>query len=98
MRTRALLGHGKMTEERLRSIVESWLTSRTQWLALLPSPLLEQVNTLGTDGSTSLMDLVDILMQWYDTLPKRDQERFWILSLDFVMLATSLGTPSRVSN
>lgn len=98
MRTRALLGYGKMTEERLKSIVESLLTSRTQWLALLPSPLLEQVNTLGTDGSMSQTDLVGTLMQWYDTLPKREQEKFWTLSLDFVMLATSHGTPSRVSN
>lgn len=98
MRTRALLGHGKMTEERFRSIVESWLTSRMQWLALLPSPLLEQVNTLGTDGSMSQTDLVGTLMQWYDTLPKREQEKFWTLSLDFVTLATSHGTPSRVSN
>lgn len=98
MRTRALLGHGKMTQERLQSIVESWLTSRTQWLALLPSPLLEQVNTLGTDGSMSQMELVATLMDWYDTLPKKEREKFWTLSLDFVMLATSHGTPSRVSN
>ena len=98
MRTRALLGHGKMTEERLQSIVGSLLTSRTQWLALLPSPLLEQVNTLGTDGSTSLMDLVDTLMQWYDTLSPKQRVKLWILIVDFLTIGTPVGTPSRELN
>jgi hypothetical protein len=95
MRQMALLGHGRMTEERLRSIVESYVTSRAQWLALLPSPLLEQLNTLGTDGSMSQMDLIATLMDWYDTLDSKGKAKFMMMSLDFVTLVTPHGMPSR---
>lgn len=95
-RKAALRGLEKTTEENLLCIVESYLTSRAQSLALLPSPILEQLNTLGKDGSTSPTALIDTLMQWYDTCSSKERTKFWTMSLDLLMLPTLLGTPSRV--
>jgi hypothetical protein len=94
-RTKALLALEKMTPGKLQSIVESFLTSRMQYEELLQSALSEPLSTLGTDGSTSLMDTIDTLMRWYDTLPKREKVKFWTLSLDFITISTPLGIPSR---
>jgi hypothetical protein len=97
-RRKALLELEKTTPEKLQSIVESFLTSRQQYAELLGSALSEPLNMLGTDGATSLMATIDILMDWYDTLPKRQKVKFWTLSLDFIMISTVLGTPSREQN
>jgi hypothetical protein len=94
-RQKALLGHGKMTPEKLRSIVESFLTSRAQYQELLQSALSEPLNTLGMGGASSLTDTIDILMDWYDTLTPKQRVKFWTLSLDFITISTPLGTPSR---
>lgn len=89
------LGLSNLTVEKLRSIVEGLATSREQFLASLPSQLSEQLNTPGTAGDMSLMDLIDTLMRWYDTLPQRQKVKLWTQILDFSMLLTVLGTPSR---
>jgi hypothetical protein len=87
-----------MTPERLLSLREALVTSQGQLLELLPSQTLEQLNTLGEGGVTSITELIATLMQWYDTLPPKLKERFWILSLDFLTLGTLPGMPSREQN
>lgn len=87
-----------MTRESLLSFAEQLLTSQDQYQVLLPSLVSERLSTLGTDGSTSLKELVDTLMAWYDTLSRREREKFWTLSLDFLTIFTSRGTPSREPN
>jgi hypothetical protein len=57
--------------------------------------LSEPLSTLGTDGATSLMDTIDTLMASYDTWPLKLKVKFWTLSLDFIMISTPLGMPSR---
>lgn len=87
-----------MTLESLRSLKEQLLTSQEQFQELLPSQLSEHLNTLGTGGETSVMESIDTLMQWYDTLSTKQKVKFWTLNLDFLMLGTPLGTPSRELN
>jgi hypothetical protein len=94
-RKKALLGHEKMTQEKLLSIVESFLTSRMQYQEFLSSAFSERLSMLGMDGVTSQTDTIAILMDWYDTLSKKQKEKFWTLSLDFITISTPLGTPSR---
>lgn len=97
-RTRLQVVPSNMMEEKLQSFVDSLTTSQEQWKGLLPSQLSEQVSMLGKGGRVSVMDTIDTLTQWYDTLSKKEKETFWILTLDFSMLLTPLGTPSRDSN
>jgi ABC-type Mn2+/Zn2+ transport system ATPase subunit len=97
-RQKVLLGLGKMTPEKLQSIAEGLATSRKQFLEYLPSQLSEQLNMPGTVGDMSMMDLIDTLMQWYDTLQQKHREKLWTLILDFPMLLTLHGTPSRDLN
>src|ERR1700761_1823290 len=94
-RKASLLGQSNMTPEKLLSLREALVTSQSQLREWLPSQVLAQLNTLGTDGGTSLTGLIDTLMQWYDTLPPKQKEKFWTLSLDFLTLGTWLGAPSR---
>jgi hypothetical protein len=84
-----------MTPESLLSLKAQLLTSQMQLKELLPSVASEQLSTLGTGGVTSMMELIDTLMQWYDTLSPKQREKFWTLSLDFLMLGIAPGTPSR---
>jgi len=53
---------------------------------------------LGKDGSEFQTDTIDTLTQWYDTLSTKEKEKFWTLIVDFFMLHTPHGTPSRASN
>lgn len=85
-----------MTKESRRSLGECLYNSQEQWKSLLPSQLSAQLNTLGKTGEGSTMQLRDTLMQWYDTLSPKQKEKFWTMSLDFIMLGTPLGAPSRV--
>jgi hypothetical protein len=94
-RKKALLALERMTQERLLSIVESFLTSRQQYEALLWSALSEHKSTRGMGGVTSLTDEIGTLMACYDTWTTKQKERFWMLSLDFITISTPLGTPSR---
>jgi hypothetical protein len=87
-----------MTAEKLQYLGAQFLTSLGQFQQLLPSALSEQVNMLGKDGSPSLTDTIDTLMQWYDTLSTKEKVKWWTLNLDFFMLHTPHGTPSRGSN
>jgi len=97
-RRKALLALEKMTQERLLSIVESFLTSRQQYEELLSSLSSVPLNTLGTDGSMSPMAMRDTLMASYDTWTTKQKEKFWTLSLDFITISTALGEPSRGQN
>ena len=94
-RRKALLALEKTTQEKPLSIVESFLTSRMQFVEFLSSASSVPLSTLGTDGATSLMDTRDTLMASYDTWPAKQKEKFWTLSLDFITISTPVGTPSR---
>lgn len=83
-----------MTKKRSRSIEDCLFNSQEQFKKLLPSALSEQINILGKTGDTSAMDLIDTLMLYYDTLPKRHQVKLWTVILDFSMLLTVRGTAS----
>jgi hypothetical protein len=89
------LAESKWTQASHQSIAESFLISHEQWKQLLPSQLSEQLSIIGTDGSMSLTELLDTLMQWYDTLSKKEKVRFWTMTLDFSTLPTQHGVPSR---
>ncbi|OYV33226.1 MAG: hypothetical protein B7Z80_24700 [Rhodospirillales bacterium 20-64-7] len=89
------LGLLNMTKENLLSIVEGLATSRGQFLSSLPFPSSALENTHGPAGDMSMMALIDTLMQWYDTLPQRQKVKLWTQILDFSMLLTLHGTPSR---
>jgi hypothetical protein len=93
-----LLALEKTTPEKLQSIVESFLTSRQQYAELLSSAFSVPLNTLGMDGVMSPTDMAGTLMGWYDTLSTSQKVRFWTLSLDFIMISTPHGTPSREQN
>jgi hypothetical protein len=97
-RRQVLKAHEKMTQERLLSIVESFLTSRMQYEEFLSSVSSVPLSTLGMAGALSLTDTIGTLMACYDTLPKKLKEKFWTLSLDFITISTPLGTPSREQN
>lgn len=97
-RKKALLALERMTQEKLLSIVESFLTSRQQFVELLSSASSVPLNTLGTDGAMSLTDTIATLMASYDTWPTKLKAKFWTLSLDFITISTPLGTPSRGPN
>src|SRR5690349_21554946 len=92
------VAQSSMTAERLQSIGAAFLISLEQLKQLLPSPLLERVNMLGRDGKESMTAITDTLTQWFDTLPPKEKAKFWTLTLDFFMLPTPHGTPSRGSN
>lgn len=96
--TRSKVGRSSMMAESLQSIGAAFLISREQSRSLLPSQISEQVSTLGGDGSLSTTDIIATLTRWYDTLPTREREKFWTLILDYYMLGTPLGTPSRDLN
>lgn len=49
----------------------------------------------GEAGNESPTVLIDTLMRWYDTSSERDKAKLWTLILDFFMLDTSHGMPSR---
>src|SRR3546814_3054797 len=90
-------GRSSMTAVNHQYIAEQFLTSLVQFQQLLPAQLSEQVSILGKDGSPSMTDLIDTLMRWYDTSPTKDKEKMWTLILDFFMLPTVHGIPSRGS-
>jgi hypothetical protein len=95
MSRKAHLAQLNMTQEKLLSSVEQLLTSQGQFKQLLPSPLSEQLSTLGKGGDTSPTALIDTLMQWYGTLSPKQQVKVWTAIVDFCMLLTPHGTPSR---
>ncbi len=94
-RRKALQGLEKTMQEKLQSIVESFLTSRQQYEEWLSSASSVPLSTLGTDGAMSLTDTIGTLMDSYDTWTPKQKARFWTLSLDFITISTPLGTPSR---
>jgi len=98
MSRKAHLAQLNMTQEKLLSSVEQLLTSQGQFKQWLPSALSEQLSTLGRGGDTSPMALIDTLMQWYDTCSPKQKAKTWTLILDFCMLLTPAGMPSRNSN
>lgn len=95
MPRRARLEQLNMTPERCQSSVEQLLTSQEQFKLLLPSAISEQLNMLGKGGDTSPTVLIDTLMQWYDTLSPKQQAKLWMMIVDFCMLLTPHGEPSR---
>jgi hypothetical protein len=97
-RKKALLALERMTQEKLLSIAEGLLTSQEQLKQFLGSPYSEQLNTLGKGGDMSQMDLIATLTQWYDTLPQKQKTKCWMLIVDFLMLGTLHGMPSRDLN
>jgi hypothetical protein len=97
-RRKSQVATSNMTEERLQFIGGQFLTSLAQLAQLPKSPLSVLVNTHGMDGVELTTDLTDTLMQWYDTLDTKQRVKFWTLIVDFYMLPTPHGMPSRVSN
>jgi hypothetical protein len=97
-RQKQSLEPAKTTVESHQFLEADLATSQKQFLELLPSVVSERLSTLGTGGEVCLTDLTDILTQWYDTLPLKLRERFWMLSLDFLTLGTLHGMRSRELN
>lgn len=95
---KAVLRDKNTTTENPQSIVESYFSSRWQLMSLLGPASTELINTVGTTGHGSLTELRDTLMQCYDTLPEKHKEKFWTLIVDYCILATPYGMPSRVQN
>lgn len=92
------LAQSSMTKENLLSIVEGLLTSQEQLNSFLPLAFLEQLNTLGKGGVTSMTDSIGILMRWYDILQPKQKVKLWTLIVDFLILGTPVGMPSHEQN
>jgi hypothetical protein len=87
-----------MTQEKLQFLGASFLTSLGQLQQLPRFPDSVQTSTLGTDGKEWAMESIATLMQWYDICSEKEKEKFWTLIVDFFMLPTPLGAPSRALN
>lgn len=87
-----------MMQANLLSLREQLLIFQQHYKGLLPSVVSERISMNGPDGDMSLMELIDILMPWYVTLSPRAKVKFWTMNLDFLMLGTYVGTPSRSRN
>jgi hypothetical protein len=51
----------------------------------------EQQSMLGMGGKPLTMELLVTVMQWYDTLSKREKESFWTRIVPSLMLPTPHG-------
>jgi hypothetical protein len=72
-------------------IAELLITFLGQLRRSVKFPLLELISTRGKGGKPSPKVLPDTLMLWYDTLPKKQKEKYWTMTADFHMQLTRLG-------